>query len=84
MASAKKGPNVHVVPSPTQQGKFVAKEAGNPKPITRPSTQAATIEKAISVAKHNLSEVIIHRRDGTIRDRDSYGNDPVRSRDTKH
>jgi hypothetical protein len=27
---------------------------------------------------------VIHRRDGTIRDSDSYGNDPNPPRDTKH
>ena len=84
MASSKKGPDVHVVPSATRPGKFVAKEAGNPKPLTRPSSQSSTIEKAIPVAKENRSEVVIHRRDGTIRDKDSYGNDPASSRDTKH
>lgn len=81
---AKKGPNVHVVPSKTQPGKFVAKEAGNPKPITRPATQADTIKKAIPVAKENKSEVVIHGRDGAIRDKDSYGSDPNPPKDTKH
>ena len=74
----RKGPNVHVVPSATKPGKFVAKEAGNPKPITRPATQAATIAKAIPVAKANQSEVVIHGRNAKIRDRDSYGVDPSR------
>lgn len=84
MAGGKKGPSVHVVKSATQRSKFVAKEAGNPKPITRPATQAATIAKAIPVAKQNKSEVVIHGRDGRIRDSDSYGNDPSRIKDTKH
>lgn len=81
---SRKHPNVHVVPSKTQPGKFVAKEEGNPKPITRPASQADTVKKAIPVAKHNESDVVIHGRDGLIRDRDSYGNDPFPPRDTKH
>jgi len=81
MASGKKGPSVHVVPSGP---KFVAKEAGSTKPLARPGSQAAAIKAAIPVAKHNKSEVVIHRRDGTIRDSDSYGHDPSRIKDTKH
>lgn len=79
-----KGPNVHVVPAKTQPGKFVVKEAGNPKPLTQPATQARTIEKAIPRARTNASDVVIHRRDGTIRDRDSYGNDPNPPKDRRH
>jgi uncharacterized protein DUF2188 len=82
--AAKKGPDVHVVPSKTTPGKFVAKEAGNPKPLTRPASQAKTIDKAIPVAKQNHSEVVIHRRDGKIRDSDSYGNDRSPPKDKKH
>lgn len=84
MASPKKGPNLHVVPSQTQPGKFVVKEAGNPKPITRPASQQASIEKAIPRAKANQSEVVTHRKDGTIRDSDSYGRDANPPRDKKH
>jgi antitoxin component HigA of HigAB toxin-antitoxin module len=83
-AMAKKGPSVHVVKSQTQPGKFVAKLEGKSKPITRPATQEKTIQKAIPVAKKNQSEVVIHGRDGKIRDKDSYGNDPHPPRDKKH
>src|SRR5690348_11535879 len=84
MASGKKGPSLHVVPSKTRPGKFVVKEEGNPNPITRPATQSASIDKAVPKAKQNHSEVVIHRRDGTIRDSDSYGNDPNPPKDKKH
>ena len=80
----KKGPSVHVVPSQSRPGKFVAKEAGKSKAITRPATQAATIEKARPVAKQNKSELVIHGRDGKIRDSDSFGHDPMPPRDKKH
>jgi len=36
------------------------------------------------MAKANQNEVVIHCRDGTIRDGDSYGNDPSRISDKKH
>ena len=81
---SKKGPSVHVVPSRTQPGKFVVKEEGKPQPITRPASQSASIAKAVPIARQNKSEVVIHRRDGTIRDSDSYGRDPNPPRDKKH
>ena len=84
MATPKKGPNLHVVPSQTKPGKFVVKEAGNPAPVTRPASQSASIEKAIPKARQNQSEVVIHRRDGTIRDSVSYGRDPNPPKDRKH
>ena len=84
MAGSKKGPSVHVVPSATKPGKFVLKEAGNSKPLIRSTTQKRAIERAVPIAKGNKSEVVIHRRDGTIRDSDSYGNDPSPPRDKKH
>jgi hypothetical protein len=81
---SKKGPNIHVVPAVARPGKFVVKEAGNPKPLTRPATQGASIEKAIPRAKQNASEVVIHNRKGQIRDSDSYGRDPNPPKDKKH
>jgi hypothetical protein len=81
---SRKGGSVHVVPSKTTPGKFVNKVEGNPTPVSRPATQAKSIEKAIPIAKHNKSEVVIHDRHGKIRDSDSYGNDPNPPRDTKH
>lgn len=81
---ARKGPSIHVVPSQTTPGKFVNKVEGNPKPISRPATQQDSIKKAIPVAKHNQSEVVIHGRDGKIRDSDSYGDDPNPPRDKKN
>lgn len=80
----KKGRSIHVVPSATTPGKFVNKVEGNSTPISRPATQAESIERAIPIAKRNKGEVVIHRRDGTIRDADSYGNDPTPRRDRKH
>jgi hypothetical protein len=84
MSKSSKGRSVHVVPSQTQPGKFVNKVEGNPRPISRPTTQAESIKKAIPVAKQNQSEVVIHRPNGLIRDSDSYGRDPNPPRDKKH
>lgn len=81
---SKKGRSIHVIPSATTPGKFVLKVEGNSKVSSRPASQAEAIKKAIPIAKRNQSEVVIHHRDGTIRDVDSYGRDPNPPRDRKH
>ena len=50
----------------------------------RPATQEDSIKKAIPLAKENKSEVVTHRRDGSIRDSDTYGSDPNPPKDKKH
>lgn len=78
-----KGTSVHVALTPAHSGRFVAKEAGTTKVQARPSSQAATVNKAINTAKQNKSEVVIHGRDGTIRNKDTY-KDPHPPRGKKH
>jgi hypothetical protein len=40
------------------------------------STQAEAAQAARSTAQRQQSELLIHGRNGQIRERDSYGNDP--------
>ncbi|HNV77424.1 MAG TPA: DUF2188 domain-containing protein [Gemmatimonadaceae bacterium] len=81
--SRKERRNVHVVPAGTP-GAFIARIAGGAKLFTEPTTQEEAIRLAIVEAKARGSEVVIHRPDGRIRDKDSYGNDSPRVRDLKH
>ena len=39
-------------------------------------TQREAIQAARQIAKNKKAELFIHRKDGRIRDRRSYGNDP--------
>jgi len=73
--------DVHVVPS---GNKWVVKEQGKATPLSSHRTQRTASEAGKKVAKANESELVIHRPDGTIRDKDSYGNDPSPPRDKKH
>ncbi len=54
----------------------------------RASRSFATKEKAVSygreLSKIEKTELFIHRRNGMIQDRNSYGNDPNPPRDKKH
>lgn len=67
------GKNQHVTPHPDG---WQVKGAGNSKATAVTKTQAEANEIAKEIAKNQQSEVLIHGRDGKIRDKNSYGNDP--------
>ncbi len=75
------GKNQHVVKN---GNKWSVKGAGNEKATKNFETQKEAIEFAREIAINQKSEVVIHGRDGKIRDKDSYGNDPVPPKDKKH
>lgn len=68
------GKNQHVTPHPN--GGWQVKGAGNSKATVRTNTQAEAQTIARGIAQNQKSEVIIHRPNGQIRAKDSYGNDP--------
>ena len=49
---------------------------GNSRDTSPHRTQEEARQAAVGIAKNQSSEVLIHGRDGKIRERDSYGNDP--------
>ncbi|QUT06292.1 DUF2188 domain-containing protein [Sphingobium phenoxybenzoativorans] len=63
----------HVVPS---EGGWSVKKAGAAKATSSHSTQADAIAAATRIARNQKTELYIHGRDGRIRERNSYGNDP--------
>ncbi|MCW3807067.1 DUF2188 domain-containing protein [Plebeiibacterium marinum] len=67
------GKNQHVVP---HNNKWAVKGAGNNKATRITNTQKEAIDIAKSISKNQHSELIIHRPNGQIRDKNSYGNDP--------
>ncbi len=67
------GENQHVVPDGDG---WAVKGVGNSKATHRTDTQQQAIDFAREIARNQKSELFIHRKDGTIRDRDSHGNDP--------
>lgn len=69
--------NIHVVP---HNGSWAIRSAGNQRvTVTAPTQEAARI-LARDLAIQRAGEVFVHRSDGRIRDRSSYGNDPTSSR----
>jgi len=73
--------NQHVVPSGND---WAVKGEGNSRKTAIVDTQAEAIEIAREIATNQKAEVVIHRPDGTIRDKDSYGNDPNPPKEKKH
>ena len=63
----------HVVP---RGGKWAVRKAGAERVTRRFDTQQEAIKAARGLARNQGGEVFIHGRDGRIRERDSYGNDP--------
>jgi len=74
--------NQHVVP--TKDNRWGVKGEGNQRITKKTDTQQDAIIVAREIAKNQGGEVVIHRKDGTIRDKDSYGNDPHPPEDKKH
>lgn len=67
------GKNVHVVKHPA--GWAVTKEgSGRASKIT--DTQKQAIDAGRRAAKREGSELVVHGRDGRIREKDSFGRDP--------
>lgn len=68
------GKNQHVTKHP--QGGWQVKGDGNSRATVITATQAEAICIARDIAINQKSEVVIHRTNGKIRDKNSYGNDP--------
>ena len=75
------GKNQHVVQTDDGWG---VRGAGNSRLTSDHGTQKDAIDAARKIAINQQSEVVIHGRDGKIRDKDSYGSDPCPPKDTKH
>jgi hypothetical protein len=63
----------HVVPN---GGKWSVRRAGSDRASGTYSTQREAIDRAIDLARNQQTELYIHGRDGRIRERSSFGQDP--------
>ncbi|MEH2331651.1 DUF2188 domain-containing protein [Nostoc sp.] len=68
-----KGKDQHIVPH--SKG-WAVKSEGASKATKIFHTQQEAIEKGREIAINQQSELLIHNREGQIRERNSYGNDP--------
>lgn len=72
--------NIHIVP---HGSKWQVKPAGS-APVSTHNTQRTAINYGKPLAQRNQSELVIHRPNGVIRDKDSFGKDPHPPTDRKH
>jgi hypothetical protein len=64
--------NQHVVP---HQGRWAVRGEGAARATAVHNTQAAAIDQGRGIARNRGSELLVHGRDGRIRERDSHGPD---------
>jgi len=67
------GKNQHVVP---RDGQWGVRGEGNSRLTSVHRTQGDAIDVARTISQRQQSELVIHGRDGKIRDKDSHGHDP--------
>ena len=67
------GKGQHVVPS---GGKWAVRQAGATRASGTFETQREAVSEARKLARNQGTELYVHGRDGRIRERSSYGNDP--------
>ena len=70
--------------TPRPEGGWQHKGDGNERATRVTQTQKEAIESAVEVAKRQGGEVVVHGKDGKIRSKDSYGNDPNPPKDSEH
>jgi hypothetical protein len=73
MAKIPKNGNQHVVP---RGNKWAVRGEGNSRATAIIPTQREAINIAKTIAQNQGGDVMIHGRNGQIRERNSYGNDP--------
>ncbi len=73
--------NQHVVPHGKE---WAVKGEGNKRATRVTKTKKEAIQRAKEIAKKRKSEVVIHNKDGTISNKNSYGNDPCPPKDKRH
>ncbi|AKG32942.1 DUF2188 domain-containing protein [Salmonella enterica] len=72
------GKDQHVV---KRDDGWAVRGENNTKDTSHHATQQEAIDAARKIAKNQESELVIHGRDGKIRAKDSYGNDPCPPKD---
>jgi hypothetical protein len=71
--------------SQRKDGKWALKREGSTKATQLFNTQAQAQQRGVEIAKNNHEgDVIVKGRNGKIRSKDSYGNDPCPPKDTEH
>lgn len=71
-----KKPPVHVTPRNGGKDGWAVTREGNERATSRHRTQKEAEQAGRQTARREGTEFELHGRDGRVRERDSYGNDP--------
>ncbi len=77
-------PKKDVTVGPTEDDRWSVKRRGNDRASSIHHTQKEAVDVGKRYAKEEGSDLIIKGKDGKIRSKDSYGNDPNPPKDTEH
>ena len=69
----------HIVKNPS--GGWAVKKGGSSRATKVFDTQGEAIDHGRKIAKKQGAEFYVHGKDGRIREKDSYGNDPYPPKD---
>jgi hypothetical protein len=69
--------DVHVVPA---NGRWRVEIEGSARARSTHDTQSEAAKAAREIARKKKTELLIHSRNGQVRERNTYGSDPRRSR----
>lgn len=72
--------NVHTIPNPQGAG-WVNKVDG--EVVSRHQRKDTAVNQGKEIAKEHKSEHVIHKKDGAIGEKNSYGNDPHPPKDKR-
>lgn len=73
----------HVVPS-KKSGGWAVKKAGSSRASKAFSKKNDAVKYGRQLSRKEKAELYIHKKDGSIQNRNSYGNDPFPPRDRVH
>ena len=76
-----KKPGQHIMRS--SNGGWAVKKEGATKASKVYDTKDEAIKHGTEIAKNQKTELYIHRKDGTIQNKNSFGNDPFPPKDKK-
>lgn len=65
----------HVVPS-SKPGGWAVKKAGSIRATKSFSQKEEAVKFARELSRREMTELYIHKKDGTVQERNSYGKDP--------
>jgi hypothetical protein len=80
MAKKSTGKPVHVTHS---DNKWKVKKTGNERATAVYEKKDEAVHRGRVEAEKEKSELVIHRKDGVIQDKESHGNDPIPPKDKK-